>query len=516
MIENWKQNCITHNCNYLEIEYPEFSQPNGYQLAINAKPFFIKKALELCNGRSVLYIDGDMIINKYPNIFDMKDVDIMCRGWWIDPRASSRFQESIMYDPYVFETSGGTIFFSNSYESNSLLNTWIKETSNFRQSGKADDRILSLIFNTGKYLLSMKIIQLPIEYLWLTLDYDSRLLEFFDYQKIKNMYFIEHPECLTTEETATNSGASSDRSPKFYTFLDSITFIPVSEIIHEYIMFPNIEMTQSFKSYFEYMQDTHYIDDGENEILIKKGFIHSQETREENDQPLYIVSYEDRLGKKIKYPYDEDDDDNKTYEIVSKINFNEASKINEKEEYLNIIKQFTITDDNYVEIYNSIIFQMENQNNERIIIFIILYYLQQGNNVIFIPDNLENYEPNFYNYLKSKLNTRYRNLEFSYVPEKNVFNNDLDYGTFQGFFKQGIMLNQPILFRPTEILIKFISMFEKLEHLSYYLKYGSYEFVSRIRVGLIIIPKNIINSTNSISSYEEIKTGGKQQCSGNN
>jgi hypothetical protein len=70
MIENWKTQCTKNNCNYMAVEYPEFAKPGGYQMAINAKPLFIKKCLELCGGKSVLYIDGDMNIRKYPVLFD--------------------------------------------------------------------------------------------------------------------------------------------------------------------------------------------------------------------------------------------------------------------------------------------------------------------------------------------------------------------------------------------------------------------------------------------------------------
>jgi hypothetical protein len=96
MIQKWENECSINKCNYLSVEYPEFAKPGGYQLAINAKPLFIKKALELCEGRSVLYIDGDMFIRKYPSIFDLKDVDFMARGWWIDPRSSYKMEESIL------------------------------------------------------------------------------------------------------------------------------------------------------------------------------------------------------------------------------------------------------------------------------------------------------------------------------------------------------------------------------------------------------------------------------------
>ena len=88
MITTWKQTCEAQNCNYLVVEYPIGRE--DYQNGINAKPAFIRKALDACPGRGVLYIDGDMYINKYPAIFDMKNVDYMARGWNVDPRASAR------------------------------------------------------------------------------------------------------------------------------------------------------------------------------------------------------------------------------------------------------------------------------------------------------------------------------------------------------------------------------------------------------------------------------------------
>ena len=146
MIEKWQRECEKFNCNHMAVEYPEFALPGGYQLAINAKPLFIKKALEACGERSVLYIDGDMFIRKYPKIFDIKDVDFMARGWWIDPRSSWKMEESITYDPYTFETSGGTMMFSQSNESKQLISKWVEEASKPHQVGKADDRILFAIF----------------------------------------------------------------------------------------------------------------------------------------------------------------------------------------------------------------------------------------------------------------------------------------------------------------------------------------------------------------------------------
>ena len=179
-----------------------------------------------------------MNIRKYPVIFDLKDVDYMARGWWIDPRSSYKFEESITYDPYTFETSGGTMFFSSSTDSHLLLDMWISESAKDYQKGKADDRIISMIVNSKKLLLNMKIIQLPIEYLWLTLDYHNRLLEseIYDYNLplMEESIIIDHPECLTSEDSATGSGASSDRTPKYYSFLEFFELCGLAEKGEEY------------------------------------------------------------------------------------------------------------------------------------------------------------------------------------------------------------------------------------------------------------------------------------------
>ena len=79
MIGNWETSCAKQKCNYLAEEYPEFAVKGGYQHAINFKPVFIELALRACYPRGVLYIDGDMKIEKYPSICDMKEVDYMAR-----------------------------------------------------------------------------------------------------------------------------------------------------------------------------------------------------------------------------------------------------------------------------------------------------------------------------------------------------------------------------------------------------------------------------------------------------
>lgn len=256
MIDNWIQKCVDANCNYMAIEYPEFTMPGGYQKAINAKPMFIQKALEACAPRAVVYIDGDMTINRYPHVFDMDDIDYMARGWSIDPRSSWKHAETgeIMVDPYVFETSGGIMYFSQSPESQALLNVWIHESDKEINKGKADDRIISMIFNTKQLLAPMKIIQLPIEYLWLSMDYDYTINE--DNMN-RDLIMVEHPECLTSEDTAASSGASSDRQPKFYSAIGEP--YPRREKLYETVMFPSDLVASEFRPWLKYIGRVRYL-----------------------------------------------------------------------------------------------------------------------------------------------------------------------------------------------------------------------------------------------------------------
>ncbi len=373
MITKWEAECMFNNCNYLAVEYPEFARPGGYQMAINAKPLFIQKALELCPGRGVLYIDGDMFIRKYPHIFDMQDIDFMARGWWIDPRASYQLDYSITYDPYVFETSGGTMFFSQSKEAKMLIQEWITESHKPSQLSKADDRILSLIFNSYKFLLSMKIIQLPIEYLWLTLDYDERMMEHvydYDYADMQASIFIEHPECLTSEETAAGAGAASNRTPKYYTFIHDIT--PVSEEMHEYLMFPTKELTKAFRPYFNYMKGATYMNDGNIE-LIKKGFVNPEDPSL-NEQPLYIVSYDNKFGNR-KYPGEQE-----TINEISDIMFKKAAN-------MNIESLGLITQGDVVEIQNK-----DNTIDNTKMLALIIRLLNDNKVVIYNPVSKTEYK----------------------------------------------------------------------------------------------------------------------------
>jgi hypothetical protein len=59
----------------------------------------------------------------------------------------------------------------------------------------------------------------------------------------------------------------------------------------------------------------------------------------------------------------------------------------------------------------------------------------------------------------------------------------------------------PMFFCPgNDILIKFLSMFLSLDDLSNYINNGSYEIVSRLRIGYLFLPKNRQSLGNQITS----------------
>ena len=261
MMVKFEERCKKMKCNYLVANYPFSGEAivngqkvNQYQYAINAKPYFIKKALEVSQGRGVLYIDGDMFVNKYPHLFDIDNVDCMMRGWNMDARAGEGYSEGpVCFDPYILETSGGTMFFGNTPLSHMMLDEWIVEASKPIHDKKADDRVLSMLFAKNNWAVRCSMIQLPIEYLWLTNEYDN-------YYDLKDEVdpcdiVIEHPACLTSEDTATQGAASSNRSPVgydelMYTHQDCDRF---GGTFYEYVFFPTERMVSTFAPYIRFI-----------------------------------------------------------------------------------------------------------------------------------------------------------------------------------------------------------------------------------------------------------------------
>lgn len=251
MIADWEAACKAHKCNFLAEEYPEFAVKGGYQHAINFKPYFVELALNACYPRGVLYIDGDMKIKVYPAVCDMKDVDYMARGWNVDSRPAVEKDPSVCFDPYILETSGGTMFFGNTYHGRELLKVWQKGT--LAHPGKADDRIISMEITKQALLAKMSTIQLPIEYLWLDMDYDV-LKKQYRSLTTGTAIAITHPECLTGEDRAASEGAAANRYPKNYDRYVSDLIKCRKETVYEGLHFDTKEQSETFRPYFNWLK----------------------------------------------------------------------------------------------------------------------------------------------------------------------------------------------------------------------------------------------------------------------
>jgi hypothetical protein len=257
MIKRFGETCVKAGCHYIAKEYPQFAVPGGYQKAINAKPYFIREALNAVRAqglKGVLYIDGDMDMKTCPLIFELSDIDVALRGWNMDPRSSSKAfnTNKICFDQSVIETSGGTMYFSTTYASYYLLNAWIQRCNDKGTAGKADDRILSELIYANKYHLSMNIIQLPIEYLWLSQSYNIYMKD--DEQNA----LITHPLCLTGEERAADQGAAINRNTMHYenVISNNIKCKNHGGVFYEYIFFDNEKQIAEYKPYLNYIQTT--------------------------------------------------------------------------------------------------------------------------------------------------------------------------------------------------------------------------------------------------------------------
>ena len=271
MIARFGEICEAAGCHYIAKEYPQFAVPGGYQKAINAKPYFIAEALnaaERAGLRGVLYIDGDMDMKACPRIFDMHDIDVALRGWNMDPRSSKKAYEDkddhkdkdkpdyirktskVCFDQRVLETSGGTMYFSTSPASRYLLNSWILRCNDKGTAGKADDRILSELIVANNFHVSMNIIQLPIEYLWLSQSYNNYLPKDGESNAL-----ITHPLCLTGEERAADQGAATNRNTLHYDKVVS-TLIKCKNhggVFYEQVFFDKKEQIDEYRPYLNYI-----------------------------------------------------------------------------------------------------------------------------------------------------------------------------------------------------------------------------------------------------------------------
>jgi hypothetical protein len=107
-------------------------------------------------------------------------------------------------------------------------------------------------------LCELSSIQLPIEYLWLSMDYDNYLTKREDYTE--KLVTITHPECLTGEDRAATEGASSNRYPRAYDRAVTDLLNCDWEEIYEFIHFDDKAMMGPFKPYFAWLEKKGAVD----------------------------------------------------------------------------------------------------------------------------------------------------------------------------------------------------------------------------------------------------------------
>jgi hypothetical protein len=120
--------------------------------------------------------------------------------------------------------------------------------------------------------------------------------------------------------------------------------------------------------------------------------------------------------------------------------------------------------------------------NHAKIISLIIRLLSQGKQVIYNPRSMPGYNQIYYALLLQDSAEKLQSMELIFVPRFT----DGATASSNYFFKPRMETNQAMMFRPSEILIKFLMMFLSLDDMSSYLNNGSYELMSRVRVGYLI------------------------------
>jgi hypothetical protein len=413
MIKDWVQCMKSKKINYLVVEYPEFAVKGGYQNAINYKPYFIEEALRACYPRSVLYIDGDMKIETYPKIFDTLNIDFSGRAWGIDIDGAER----LCYDPYVFETSGGTLFFGQTKFGYLLLKLWKNEMEKYK--GKAEDRVLSLIINNKKLVKDFNIIQLPIEYLWMNLLYEKNTF----IKKHRPCPIITHPFCITTEEAAIELSDEllkniKNRNPFRYEYYveNNVRCDRITDTIYEYIVYEDKKISSQHKYY--------------NKWLKKNG--HN------------IISYSNKYG-----------DFNK----IANINKNKMKLLQRISDNKIII--VSLSSNSYNDSYNI------HFTSKSLLIPTILLYLKNNQSVIYMPN------------LRSPLNYYLKKASDGY--EFIAVNENRDKRHFKSDYMLKLNDKNPMYFSAnSRVLYHLLYMSENLKKVQYHFNKSS-TFIFRIR-----------------------------------
>tara|TARA_B110000091_G_C13821068_1_gene480855 strand:+ start:183 stop:4952 length:4770 start_codon:yes stop_codon:yes gene_type:complete len=254
-------NRLIKKCNELNMNYyvEIYSVKNdNYQNLINYKPNFIHNTIDKFD-MPVIYTDADMYPTQYLDLFDQKHFDCMlynARSGIADQFHNELTMGKLCYTIDEMNISGGTMYWSNSSVSKNALKLWEHISNN--NKGKADDRILDVVFNSTYMVQNLKCYWLPTSYIYITEKLNSQGAHLRDYV---NKPVIIHPEDITAEEMI---GSSRSRMPVDYYFSRSRE----AEIDESNINF-KFECTENTYTIKDDSSISHY--DYENELKKIKG-----------------------------------------------------------------------------------------------------------------------------------------------------------------------------------------------------------------------------------------------------
>lgn len=204
------KHCDDLNMNYYVEIYD--AKDGEYQDLINYKPNFIHNTIDKFD-KPVIYTDADMYPTQYLDLFDQTHFDCMlynARAGIADQFHSILTMGKICYTLDDMNISGGTMFWSNSKVSKNALKLWDHISQN--NKGKADDRLLDVLFNSTFMKQNLKCYWLPTPYIYITEKLNSQGVHMINYV---NEPIIIHPEDITAEEMI---GSSRTRMPVDYYF----------------------------------------------------------------------------------------------------------------------------------------------------------------------------------------------------------------------------------------------------------------------------------------------------------
>ena len=161
-VERIIKDCRKHSVNYFFVRYPELEKPGtSYMGALSLKPKFIKYAMEQLPTLKCIFIDTDLRVNKFPEMFEA-DMDVWFLNW-------AEFDLNC-YNPLQLELPGAILGFAQTKNAKSVLDIFIKRLN----PKYAEDKTLSGIFTKHYLNIYTRCCWLPSSYLYM---FDSHIYE---------------------------------------------------------------------------------------------------------------------------------------------------------------------------------------------------------------------------------------------------------------------------------------------------------------------------------------------------